>query len=183
MGSTMNEVMEKLPTSMIVPDSALAKTTDVMPYVQLLQQEVVALNNLLNSVRHSLSEIQQVLQGELQISREIEETMDALVENKVPSAWLRISYPSLRMLGAWVSDLCKRATYLRDWCAEPNLSLPKVTWLPGLFAPKCFMTAVQLFASNRNGWAVDQSIVQAEVRWILTNFMRVVLQRVVPCMT
>jgi hypothetical protein len=152
-----------MPSTMPVPDSALAKTDEVSPYVHLLQSEVVALNNLLHAIRSSMSELRRGLLGELQISHEMDEIMAALADNRVPRAWEKIAYPSLRMLGAWVADLGDRARYLLMWCAEPNLSLPKVTWMSGLFAPKTFLTSVQQFTAHRNGWALDQTIVQTEV--------------------
>lgn len=148
---------------MIVPDAALAKTDEPSPYVHLLQQEVTALNNLLNAIRDSMSELRRGLLGELQISNEMEQVMNALADNKVPRTWEKVSYPSLRGLGAWVADLGNRALCLREWCNEHNLSLPKVTWLPGLFAPKSFLTAVQQFTANRNHWALDHTVVHTEV--------------------
>lgn len=151
---------------MIVPDSVLAKADEVSPYVHLLQSEVMALNNLLHAIRDSMSELRRGLLGELQISHAMEDIMTALADNRVPRAWEKIAYPSLRILGAWVSDLGDRARYLLMWCAEPNLSLPKVTWLPGLFAPKTFLTAVQQFTAHRNGWALDQTIVLTEVEFV-----------------
>ena len=166
-GGTINEVLERMPNTMIVPDSALAKTEEMSPYVHLLQQEVMALNHLLIAIRNSMSELRQGLLGGLQISNGMEEVMHALSDNKIPRTWQAVSYPSQRKLGAWVADLCDRARYLREWCSEANLALPKVTWLPGLFAPKSFLTAVQQFTANRNGWALDQTSVQTEVRTFL----------------
>jgi len=163
-GATIDEVLEKVPSSMIVPDAAMAKTDEPSPYVHLLQQEVLALNNLLNTIRGSMTDLRRGLLGELQISNPMEQVMCALADNKVPHTWEKVSYPSLRALGAWVADLGNRALSLREWCNEPNLSLPKVTWLPGLFAPKSFLTAVQHFTAIRNHWALDQTIVYTEVR-------------------
>jgi len=162
-GSTINEVLEKMPSTLIVPDSALIKSDEISPYVRLLQQEVTILNRLLNTMRTSMSELRRCLLGELQISSDMEQIMTALADDNVPRAWQAVSYPSLRRLGAWIADLSDRAQYLREWYSEPNLSLPKVTWLPGLFNPKSFLTAVQQFTALRNGWALDQTVVQAEV--------------------
>lgn len=152
-----------MPSTLIVPDSALIKSDEISPYVRLLQQEVTILNRLLNTMRTSMSELRRCLLGELQISSDMEQIMTALADDNVPRAWQAVSYPSLRRLGAWIADLSDRAQYLREWYSEPNLSLPKVTWLPGLFNPKSFLTAVQQFTALRNGWALDQTVVQAEV--------------------
>ena len=165
-GTTINEVSEKMPTRMVVPDSALAKSDEVSPYVLFLQQEVISLNNLVKALSDSMSELQRGLLGELQLSDEMEDIMIALADNRVPRAWEKVAYPSLRSLGAWVVDLGDRARYLRAWCHEPNLSLPKVTWLPGLFAPKTFLTVVQQFTAHRNGWSLDRTSVQTEVRLV-----------------
>ena len=163
-GSTINEVFEKMPTLMVMPDLAAAKADEESPYVHLLLQEVMTLNNLLHLIRISMQELQRALLGELQISHDMQDVMNALADNKVPRVWEKAAYPSRRALGAWVADLCDRARSLREWSLEPHLSLPKVTWLPGLFAPKSFLTAVQQFTANRNGWALDRTLIQTEVR-------------------
>lgn len=162
-GSTINEVLEKMPAAVIMPNIDAAKADVSSPYVHLLQQELVALNNLLQLLRTSMHELRRALLGELQISPDMQDVMNALADSKVPRAWEKAAYPSQRALGAWVADLCDRSRNLRDWCLEPHLSLPKVTWLPGLFAPRSFLTAVQQFTANRNGWALDQTQIQTEV--------------------
>lgn len=152
-----------MPTSIILPNIDAAKADESSPYVHLLQQEVVAHNNLLRLLGSSMSELRRALLGELQISPDMQDIMEALADSKVPRAWEKAAYPSRRALGAWVADLGDRSRHLREWCLEPHLSLPKVTWLPGLFAPKSFLTAVQQFTANRNGWALDQTQIQTEV--------------------
>jgi len=81
-GSTINEVLEKMPSTLIVPDSALIKSDEISPYVRLLQQEVTILNRLLNTMRTSMSELRRCLLGELQISSDMEQIMTALADDK-----------------------------------------------------------------------------------------------------
>lgn len=53
---------------------------------------------LLTEIAKSIEEIDQGLKGLLTISEKMEQTMDALVLNKVPSAWSNLAYPSRRGL-------------------------------------------------------------------------------------
>ena len=162
-GSTINEVVEKLPHAIPSPDTSLANSNESSPYVRLLQQEVTAFNELVRVIRLTISEIRHGLLGERQISSQMECTMNALAENKVPKTWILASYPSLRALGAWLGDLGDRGRCLRRWCTEPNLSLPKVTWLPGLFCPTAFLSAVLQSIASRNGWPLDNCELRTEV--------------------
>ena len=41
----------------------------------------------------------------MQLSDELSDIMGALVQGRVPAAWMRMSYPSLRPLAAWMTDL------------------------------------------------------------------------------
>ena len=149
-----------MPHAIPSPDTSLANSNESSPYARLLQQEVTAFNELVRVIRITISEIRQGLLGERQISSQMEGTMNALAENKVPKSWILASYPSLRTLGAWLGDLGDRGRCLRRWCTEPNLSLPKVTWLPGLFCPTAFQLCCNQLHHGTAGLWINVSCVQ-----------------------
>lgn len=46
---------------------------------------------------------------------------------------------------------------------QSDLTLPKVTWLSGLFNPQSFLTAVMQTTARRNDWPLDKTVVLTEV--------------------
>lgn len=65
--------------------------------------------------------------------------LDVLPPVQVPELWKRASYPSLRPLGSYLSDLYKRLDMLAAWAAAGKP--PSVFWLPGFFFVQSFLTA------------------------------------------
>lgn len=59
--------------------------------------------------------------------------------HQVPELWKGVSYPSLRPLGSYLSDLYKRLDMLASWAAAGQP--PAVFWLPGFFFVQSFLTA------------------------------------------
>lgn len=68
------------------------------PYQNVFIQEIEYMTILLTEIAKSIEEIDQGIKGLLTISEKMEQTMDALVLNKVPSAWANLAYPSRRGL-------------------------------------------------------------------------------------
>lgn len=78
------------------------------PYQNVFMQEIEYMTILLIEIVKSLEEIDQGLKGNLTISENMEQTMEALQLNRVPVAWTNLSYPSKRGLESWVINLIKR---------------------------------------------------------------------------
>merc|ERR1711998_127653 len=99
--------------------------------------------------------------GDLTISASMEALMESLYDDKVPTTWEKLAYPSLRRLGSWVHNLKQRADKLHDWSGD--LQLPKVTWISGLFNPQSFLTSVMQTTARRNDWPLDKTLIITEV--------------------
>ncbi|GBP63072.1 Dynein heavy chain 3, axonemal [Eumeta japonica] len=80
----------------------------------VLRQEVIRYNRLLVVVRRTLAGVHAAAQGLAIMSAELEKCSDAFTKGIVPSVWASKSYPSMKPLGSYVSDLitrrCKQAT-------------------------------------------------------------------------
>lgn len=68
------------------------------PYQNVFIQEIEYMTILLTEIARSIEEIDQGIKGLLTISEKMEQTMDALVVNRVPSGWTNLAYPSRRGL-------------------------------------------------------------------------------------
>ena len=131
------------------------------PYVSICLQECERMNILMTEIKRSLTELDAGLAGELTISEAMDTLMMALYVNNVPATWEKLAYASLRPLLPWWKDLLNRHKQLQDWSAE--LTLPNSVWLPGLFNPSSFLTAVAQSAARKNGWPLDQTVLSVEV--------------------
>ena len=132
------------------------------PYQNVFLQEMDVLNTLLAEMVRSLKELQLGFAGELTMSEKMEALMMALYLDKVPASWLKLSWPSLRSLVGWLSNLQARLLQLEEWQQNPG-ELPKVTWIAGLVNPQSFLTAVCQVTAQKNGWELDKLVTQTDV--------------------
>ena len=112
------------------------------------------MNRLLFEMKRSLVELDLGLKGDLGMSDAMETLMNALYDDRVPASWNKVAYPSMRGLASWLSDMLGRQRQLEAWTAD--LSTPKVTWVPGLFNPQAFLTAVMQTIARKNELPLDR---------------------------
>merc|ERR1712060_816884 len=62
----------------------------------------------------------------------------------IPNIWLDVSYPSLKPLVSYVSDLCARLQFFQDWI---DGGIPVTFWVSGFYFTQSFLTGqLQNFA-------------------------------------
>ena len=130
-----------------------SRISDWNPYIIVALQESDRMNALLTEIKRSLIELDMGLSGALNISDQMEELMKALRSNKVPSAWEKLAYFSLKGLGDWLTDLSQRANQLSEWTT--NLEAPKSVWISGLFNPMSYLTAVTQVTARKFNLPLD----------------------------
>jgi len=98
-----------------------------------LLQELEKFNNLLNVIRDSLDQLVKAIKGLIVMSQELDEMYTAFLNNQLPNNWKKVSYPSLKPLGAWYQDLLERVAFLENWYKNDQ---PASYWLSGFFFPQ-----------------------------------------------
>jgi dynein heavy chain len=131
------------------------------PYVIVAVQESERMNVLLTEIRRSLIELDKGLKGQLNMSETMDDLVKALVIDQVPgrdpfskASWEKIAWPSSKSLIPWFGDMLLRTKQLVDWTEE--LVRPMSLWLPGVFNPTAFLTAVMQVTARESQMPLDQ---------------------------
>jgi dynein heavy chain len=133
-----------------------------------LYQEIQRLQNVIAKVKHTLSQIQLGIKGEVVMTDELQECMDALFSASVPTTWAltpggdEFSWLSTT-LGLWFTSFLARDLQDRTWL---NSAAPPCAWLTGFFNPQGFLTAMKQDVCKKHreqNWALDEVVYHTEV--------------------
>ena len=113
----------------------------------VLCQELVRYNRLLAVIHKSIGDFGLALRGRIVMTGELDALGSAMYDGKIPAMWAKKSYPSLKPLAAYVSELLKRLAMLQKWIDE---GAPPRFWITGFFFTHAFLTGVlQNYARKR----------------------------------
>jgi dynein heavy chain len=167
-GSVMEDLLARLPnefeTLTLNHRAKPLLAGEQSPYVVVALQEVGYANTLLGEMKRTLIELQKGLNGQLSMSEPMEHLAQALKINQVPGrnpyhscSWEKFAWWSKKALASWFNELINRNGHLNEWASE--LALPYSIWLPGLFSPAAFLTAVKQVTARREGLPLDKMTV------------------------
>ena len=158
-------------TIMEIAEPLLAQ--EAGPFVVVALQECQRMNTLLSVIRRSLVELDKGMKGQLNMSQPMEDLVKAITINQWPGRnpfsqcqWEKNAWPSQKNLLSQFNDTLVRIAQLATWTTE--LITPYSVWLPGLFNPTSYLTAVMQVTARRTGMPLDQMTTETHV----TTFMR-----------
>jgi len=148
-----------------------------VPLNVFLFQEIMRLNYVINLVRKTLKDLQQAINGEIILTPELQDALNAIYDSKPPKHWyvdpsgehFAWSLPTLAM---WFAGLLEREKQLTSWLQGTR---PPSYWLTGFFNPQGFLTATKQEITRRHGrkpdgteskndkWSLDDVVLVTEV--------------------
>ena len=119
----------------------------------VLAQEMSRFNKLLNVIRNSLNAIKLAIAGLSIMSSENDAAYRSLAVGEIPALWKGASYPSLKPVASYMSDLIKRLEMLQTWC---DTGIPSVFWISGFYFVQSFLTAALQNYARANKFPIDE---------------------------
>lgn len=169
LAGTIADLLERLPENFVMLDVHAAAEPKLKeqtaPYALVAVQECSRMNALLSFVRHTLVELQKGLGGQLNMTEAMEDLGAALSINQVPgrnpfhkTSWESKAWPSRKNLLSWFQELLQRYSQLALWCK--SMDTPVSLWLPGLFNPMAFLTAIMQVVARRTAMPLDNMAIE-----------------------
>jgi len=144
------------------------------PFVVVALQECQRMNGLLSEIRRSLIELDKGMKGQLNMSQPMEDLIKAISINQWPGRnpfaqcrWESKAWPSMKNLASEFADMLLRIQQLVTWSTD--LVTPISVWLPGLFNPTSYLTAVMQVTARRTGLPLDQMTTETHVTTYLKH--------------
>lgn len=168
-GKNSDEIIDRLANQILadIPEPFKIKAAEKkypVSYEQsmntVLTQELIRYNGLVNVIRNSLKDLKKAIKGEVLLSAQLEDALKALFDGKVPAMWKAKSYPSLKPLGGYVTDLKSRLEFFQTWIDK---GIPPFYWINKFYFTQGFLTgAIQNYA-RKYGIAIDKLIFDFEI--------------------
>ena len=131
--SEVREQIKKLPSPKGLNDRGITVPLNIFLY-----QEIQRMQKVISLVRKTLQDIIQAIDGQIIMTPDILDAINAISDAKAPHIWIydptgaEISW-LLPNLGSWITSLIERNIQLSNWVKNTR---PNTYWLTGFFNPQ-----------------------------------------------
>jgi dynein heavy chain len=87
-----------------------------------------------------LKQLKLAIKGEILLSPVLEAALGSLKLGKVPELWLTKSYPSLKSLGGYMTDIVERLAWFQEWA---DTRIPDHMWISRFHFTQGFLTGAK----------------------------------------
>ncbi|XP_008202999.3 dynein heavy chain 3, axonemal [Nasonia vitripennis] len=126
----------------------------------VLRQECIRFNRLTGVIKISLKNVRRAIKGEIVMTSNLEEIFRSMSIGRVPDEWQKKSYPTLKPLSSYISDLLQRIDFLQKWIDE---GAPTVFWISGFFFTQSFLTGVLQNHARKHTIPIDHLDFEFEI--------------------
>lgn len=113
---TVKQIAADMPADMDIEGAKKAYPVDYNESMNtVITQEMERFLKLQLEIRSSCRDIEQAVHGIIVMTPELEGVINAIKLNRIPSKWMKKSYPSLKPLASYIQDLFKRLNWLHQW--------------------------------------------------------------------
>merc|ERR1719335_396190 len=87
------------------------------------------------------------------MTADLDAMFNAMLNNRTPTLWEKVAYPSLKPLSSWFADMVLRVDFFREWIVN---GIPNAFWISSFYFPQGFLTSVLQEKSREEMIPVDQ---------------------------
>ncbi|KAH0572596.1 Dynein heavy chain [Spironucleus salmonicida] len=149
----INSIIKQLPDSFDLEAISLRYPTRFEESLNsLLVQECGRFNVLIDTMQLNLKELVRALRGLTILSSELEDIFLSVMMNKLPEAFAKYSYPSLKPLSSYLQDMNLRISFFRNWI---EIGKPGIFHISSFFFAQGYLTSVLQNYARKYTIAID----------------------------
>lgn len=130
-----NDILSRLPTPLPVIGATADDTFGL-----IRRFEATHLNDLLQCVQSTLTELNQAIDGHIHMIDDLHNIYRSIRSNRIPSAWLPFIYRTSKSLASFIADLIARVAFFRRW---HNDGPPERFWFAAFHKPEALVTGMR----------------------------------------
>ncbi|OHS96678.1 Dynein heavy chain family protein [Tritrichomonas foetus] len=124
------------------------------------KQEIERMQNVLNSLRSTLTDLELAIDGSIVMNDLLYNAMNSLYDGRIPQHWRKISWPAVG-LKDWFDQVKLRYDQYAKWIETGRV---ETFWLGGMFNPAGFLTSLRQETCRIEKWSLDQTFLMSEVQ-------------------